>query len=182
MRCRVSQFAHLSCYVFVILPIKAHDTNACISMHAHNVNDWLNTLLLPLKPVSYPTSYWKHNATLKNKVWALRKGQFKVQRSIRARGFRSLVGYRISYIVSGSTGYWPKIWPLDWMAENLFVSLRTTSVYSDGSATTSPEFSTGGGNGKDWITDVWLSATGTLESLIWSRCRSQTKLGPISIS
>ena len=57
MRCTVSQFAHLSCHVFVLLPVKAHDANACISMHAHNVNDWLNTLLLPLKPVSYPTSY-----------------------------------------------------------------------------------------------------------------------------
>ena len=171
MRCTVSQFAHLSCHVFVLLPVKAHDTNACISMHAHNVNDWLNTLLLPLKPVSYPTSYWKHNATLKNKVWALRKGHFKVQRSIRARGLQ----------ISGRAtdrrfGRW-----IGWLRICLFLlgqllSAQTAQLQRHQSSRL------GGGNGKGWITDVWLSVTWTLESLIWSRCRIQTKLGPISTS
>ena len=97
------------------------------------------TTALPLKPVSLPTSYWTQHATLKNKVWTLRREHFKVQGSKvhLGRGFRSLVGYRLTW--TGS------IWLEGLLTEDSpdgldswqFLSLGTTSVCSDGSATRS---------------------------------------------
>ena len=126
-----------------------------ISAHAHNFNRRLNTLqLLRLKPVSYSKSSTQHA-----QKWASQCS--KVQSGWGLPLFGRLGGLLTGGLTSGLDGW-------------KHVSRGAASVCSGSSATWSPWHSTEGGNSNGWITGVRLSATGTLESLIWSVCRRQT--------
>ena len=94
----------------------------------------------------------------------VQKGKVTVQRSNRAGGFRTLVGYRLTGTSSTWLGGTLTEYSAAELADLSTVSLETVSDCSLGVGTWSPWFSIMVGDGTGWKTGEW-SVTGTLQAL-----------------